>query len=99
MSFDVHLRAEARLILLRALEEQSDGRLNSELLRLALESYGITKSRDWVHDELNWLAEMGAVTVVVAGSVRVASLTAKGSDHVLRRVVIEGVKRPSRGEA
>lgn len=98
MSFDVHLRAEARLILLRALEEQPDGRLNSELLRLALESYGITKSRDWVHDELNWLAEMGAVTVVVAGSVRVASLTAKGSDHVLRRVVIEGVKRPSRGE-
>lgn len=98
MSFDVHLRAEARLILLRALEEQPDGRLNSELLRLALESYGITKSRDWVHDELSWLAEMGAVTVVVAGSVRVASLTAKGSDHVLRRVVIEGVKRPSRGE-
>ncbi|MBA4271055.1 MAG: hypothetical protein C0447_16825 [Methylobacterium sp.] len=98
MSFDVHLRAEARLILLRALEEQPDGRLNSELLRLALESYGITKSRDWVHDELNWLAEMGAVTVVVAGTVRVASLTAKGSDHVLRRVVIEGVKRPSRGE-
>ncbi len=98
MSFDVHLRAEARLILLRALEEQPDGRLNSELLRLALESYGITKSRDWVHDELNWLAEMGAVTLVVAGTVRVASLTAKGSDHVLRRVVIEGVKRPSRGE-
>lgn len=98
MSFDAHLRAEARLILLRALEEQPDGRLNSELLRLALESYGITKSRDWVHDELNWLAEMGAVTVVVAGSVRVASLTTKGSDHVLRRVVIEGVKRPSRGE-
>lgn len=98
MSFDVHLRAEARLILLRALEEQPDGRLNSELLRLALESYGITKSRDWVHDELNWLAEMGAVSLVVAGTVRVASLTAKGSDHVLRRVVIEGVKRPSRGE-
>ncbi len=98
MSFDVHLRAEARLILLRALEEQPDGRLNSELLRLALESYGITKSRDWVHEELNWLAEMGAVTIVVAGTVRVASLTAKGSDHVLRRVVIEGVKRPSRGE-
>jgi hypothetical protein len=98
MSFDRAMREEARLIILRALEEQSDGRLNSELLRLSLESYGITKSRDWVHDELNWLAEMGAVSLVVAGTVRVASLTAKGSDHVLRRVVIEGVKRPSRGE-
>lgn len=98
MSFDRLVREEARLILLRALEEQPDGRLNSELLRLSLESYGITKSRDWVHDELNWLSGMGAVTVIVAGSVRVASLTDKGSDHVLRRTVIEGVKRPSRGE-
>lgn len=98
MSMDALIRQEARLIILRALEDQPDGRLNSELLRLSLESWGITKSRDWVHDELNWLAEMGAVTVMVAGTVRVASLTAKGSDHVLRRTVIEGVKRPSRAE-
>ncbi len=98
MMMDRLMREEARLIILRALEEQPDGRLNSELLRLTLESYGITKSRDWVHDELNWLRDMAAVTVVVAGTVRVASVTAKGSDHVARRTVIEGVKRPSRGE-
>jgi hypothetical protein len=96
MSFDRVMREEARLIILRSLEEQSDGRLNSELLRQSLEAYGITKSRDWVHDEINFLAEMGALTVVTAGTVRVATLTAKGSDHVLRRTVIEGVKRPSR---
>lgn len=99
MSFDNLVRQEARLIILRALEEQSDGRLNSELLRVTLETYGIAKSRDWVHDELNWLASMSAVTVVTAGTVRVAQLTAKGSDHVARRLVIEGVKRPSRPEA
>lgn len=99
MSMDRILREEARLVLLRALEEQPDGRLNSELLRQTLELYGITKSREWVHDELNWLGQMGAVSVVVAGSVRVASLTSKGADHVARRVVIEGVKRPSRPEA
>lgn len=98
MIMDRLMREEARLIMLRALEEQPDGRLNSELLRLTLESYGITKSRDWVHDELNWLRDMSAVTVVIAGTVRVASVTAKGSDHVARRAVIEGVKRPSRGE-
>ncbi|TCR70509.1 hypothetical protein [Bosea sp. BK604] len=96
MSMDLLIRTEARLIVLRTLEEQPDGRLNSELLRVNLEAFGITKSRDWVHDELNWLQEMGAVRVVEAGSVRVATLTAKGSDHVNRRVVIEGVKRPSR---
>lgn len=99
MSFDTLVRQESRLIILRALEEQPDGRLNSELLRVTLETYGIGKSRDWVHDELNWLASMAAVTVVTAGTIRVAQLTAKGSDHVNRRLIIEGVKRPSRPEA
>lgn len=99
MSFDNLVRQEARLIILRALEDQPDGRLNSELLRVTLETYGIAKSRDWVHDELNFLSEMGAVSVVTAGTVRVPQLTAKGSDHVARRLVIEGVKRPSRPEA
>ncbi|MGY6246682.1 VpaChn25_0724 family phage protein [Bosea thiooxidans] len=96
MSFDRLMREEARLIILRTLEEQPDGRLNSELLRLALETFGISKSRDWVHDELNWLRDMSAVTLVEASTVRVAQITAKGSDHVARRLVIEGVKRPSR---
>ncbi len=99
MSMDRIVREESRLIILRTLEEQPDGRLNSELLRLALETFGISKSRDWVHDELNWLRDMSAVTLVEAGTVRVAQLTTKGSDHVARRLVIEGVKRPSRPEA
>jgi hypothetical protein len=96
MTMDKIIRQEARLVILRELEEQPDGRLNSELLRLRLETFGITKSRDWVHDELNWLADMAAISVVTAGTVRVAAITAKGSDHVQRRIVIEGVKRPSR---
>ncbi|MBN9471680.1 MAG: hypothetical protein ABS35_19620 [Kaistia sp. SCN 65-12] len=99
MSMDALIRQEARLIILRALEQESDGRLNSELLRQALEHFGITRSRDWVHDELNWLASMGAVAIITANTVRVATLTSKGSDHVQRRLVIEGVKRPSRVEA
>ncbi len=90
------IRAEARLIILRTLGEQLDGRLNSELLRVALESYGITRPRAWVHDELGYLAQLGAVAVVEAGSVRVASLLAKGQQHLDRQIVIEGVKRPSR---
>lgn len=99
MSMDRLIREEARLVILRELEEQPDGRLNSALLQARLETFGVTRSRDWVHDELNWLAQMGAVTVIAAGSVRVATLTAKGSDHVARRLVIEGVKRPSRPES
>lgn len=93
------IREEARLIMLRALAAEADGRLNSELLRAALETFGITRTRDWVHVELGWLAEIGAATVSDAGSVRIASLTARGLDHVERRTVLPGVKRPSPPEA
>lgn len=89
------VRREARLIILRELDSQPDGRLNSSLLVEVLGSYGITKSREWLHEELRALAELGAVTLADAGSVRIAAITAKGIDHVTRRVVIEGVKRPS----
>lgn len=98
-TMDRIIREEARLILLRTLADQVDGRLNSELLRLQLVTFGISKPRPWVHDELAYLAEMGAVTIVDAGSVRVATLTTKGQEHVDRLRVIEGVKRPSPPEA
>lgn len=99
MSLDLKIRQEARLVILRDLDAQPDGRLNSSLLVTVLEAYGITRSRDWVHDELRWLSEIGAVRVIDAGTVRVAELLAKGRDHVERRIVIEGVKRPSAPEA
>lgn len=95
MSMDRIVREQARLIILRELAAQPDGRLNSDLLGAVLQTFGITKSRDWVHDECNWLAEMGAITVAPAGSLKIAALTPKGLNHVERRIVIEGVKRPS----
>lgn len=99
MAMDRIIREEARLIILRTLADQIDGRLNSELLRFHLESFGITRTRAWVHEELAYLEHLGAIVIVDAGSVRVASLTAKGRDHVERRIAIEGVKRPSPPEA
>ncbi|MEX2126954.1 MAG: hypothetical protein WD871_01755 [Xanthobacteraceae bacterium] len=98
MSMDKMMREEARLIILRTLANQVDGRFNSELVRRTLETFGITRTRAWVHDEFRYLADMGAVEVSDAGSVQVASLTGKGRDHVERRLIIEGVKRPSPGE-
>lgn len=96
MSMDKIIREESRLVTLRVLAEQPDHRLNSSLLRDDLDArWGINKTRDWVHDELRWLADMGAVTVLPVGTVIIATLTAKGLDHVERRRIIEGVKRPS----
>ena len=98
-TMDRIIREEARLIILRTLGEQIDERLNSELLRVSLETFGIARPRAWVHGELAYLSEMGAVTLADAGSVKVATLTETGRRHLDRTVAIEGVKRPSRPEA
>lgn len=96
---DKIIRTEARLIVLKELQAQPDGRLNSSLLVDVLGTFGITKSREWLHDELRQMAEIGAIIVREIGSVRIAELTTKGADHVARRIVIEGIKRPSMPEA
>ena len=99
MSFEEHMRGDARLVILRTLSEQRDYRLNETLLIKALETFGHNRSRDFVRDQLRWLeTEVAAVTLTEAGSVLIATLTKKGLDHVERRVVIEGIHRPSPGD-
>ena len=90
------IREDARLVILKALAEQVGESLNSGILVEHLRLFGIRKDRGWVHDELAWLADRGAVTVMEAGTVRVATLTDKGHRHLQREIAIEGVKRPSR---
>ncbi len=89
------IREDARLIMLRELHSQANYSLNDSLLRDVLESFGIAKTREWVREELNYLANVGAISKVGVGSVVVATLEPKGIEHVERRLVIEGVKRPS----
>lgn len=90
------IREHARLIILRDLAEQPDGRWNSEALREDLElRWAINRPRAYIHDELRHLEMLGAVTLVESGSVLIACITQKGLDHVERRIRIEGVKRPS----
>jgi hypothetical protein len=90
------VRQDARLIMLKALAAQTDERLHSGYLVEELLRFGIDRTREWVHGELDWLADMGAVTLIKPGSVVVATLTEKGHRHLRRAIVIEGIKRPSR---
>ena len=90
------VRQDARLIILKALALQTDERLHSGYLVAELLRFGIDRTREWVHGELDWLADMGAVTLAKPGTVVVATLTEKGHRHLRRATVIEGVKRPSR---
>jgi len=99
MTMQTIMREEARLIILKAMAGQTDETLNSSLLVEELKTFGIRKPRSWVHDELHYLNEMGAVTLLEAGTVLVSTLTEKGHMHLDRIVAIEGVKRPSRPEA
>lgn len=96
MDMDQLIREQARLIILKALAEQIAETLNSDLLLHKLEVFGIRKTREWVHAELRWLAEMGTITLAEAGSILVATLAARGQQHLDRIVAIEGIKRPSR---
>lgn len=96
MNMDLLIRSQARLIILKALASQVDETLNSDLLVFELQPFGIRKDRAWIHGELDYLKEMGAVTLLDAGTVKVATLTDKGHRHLDRQIVIEDVQRPSR---
>lgn len=87
--------ADARLFALRELQAQVDGRLNVLSLTRVLDLSGIRRSREWVETQLNKLAELGAVELVKAGELTVASITRLGRDHLDQRTVISGVTPPS----
>jgi hypothetical protein len=96
-TFAEHLAADARLIILRALAEDTSGRHNEVLLQRALETYGLTRNREFVRTQMRALADLGAVTVHEAGTVLIATISRLGLDHVEQRARIEGVARPSPG--
>lgn len=95
VSFEEHSARDARLIILRGLNDQTDGRMNEALLTQLLLTFGHNRSREYVRTQLNKLKELDAVTVVQAGTVMIASITRAGIDHVERRSIIEGIARPS----
>jgi DNA-binding GntR family transcriptional regulator len=88
---------DARLVILRALTEQPDGRLNESLLADVLDVYGHKRSRDWIRQQLRYLADIGAVKNTDVSGIIVAAITRLGVDHVERRTELEGVKRPKIG--
>lgn len=90
------LREEARLIILKELAQDIGGTATSAYLETVLrDDFMIKRDRPWVHGQLDYLAEMGAIAVKDTGSVKVAQLLRLGRRHVDREIAIEGVRRPS----
>lgn len=90
------LREDGRLIILKALAEQVNDTLASNVLQdTVLPVFGIRQDRAWVHLQLDYLENLGAIAVVNAGTVKVATLTGIGQKHLDRLIAVEGVTRPS----
>lgn len=94
MSYAEHIAADIRLVLLQALEEDSDYSHNEGVLRAALGAVGHAVSHDRLRTELAWLAEQGLITLTDAGGLAIARLTARGEDVALGRTRVPGVARP-----
>ena len=91
-----HFNQEARLVILKVLAEQSDYRASDSVITTVLQQFAINRGRDYVRNQLRWLENSaGAVKLMPAGTAIIAELTETGLDHVERRVVLEGVRRPS----
>ena len=94
--YSEHYDAEVRLIILKALHDEANGRLSDSMLMHVFEAFAINRTRDYLRTQLNWLkTEGGAVVLRDAGTAMIAELTDKGEAHVQRRQLIQGVKRPS----
>lgn len=88
---------DQRLVILRALEEDTAYTLNESIVQDILEMFGHQCSRDCVRTHLSWLAEQGLVTVEDVSGYMVATLTRRGADAARGAAVIPGVRRPRPG--
>ncbi len=97
MSIQNWLIEEARLVLLRLLNEMSSYRANSSTLQDQLDkAWGISLSRDQVKTELYWLKDQGCVEIVAENaSVIIVKLATRGQDVIENRTRVHGIKRPS----
>jgi hypothetical protein len=87
---------EARLVILRFLADEVNRTLTSSTLTTMMnEMFLFNKERAWVEQELAYLAEMGAVKLTPAGTVKVARLLPHGARHLSWGVIIPEVKRSS----
>lgn len=89
-----YVTQDLRLVVLRELARQPRYTANEAVLRMTVEALGHRRTRDHLRAQLRWLADVGAVRLQEVSGLLVATLTARGLDHVEGRAVIDGVRRP-----
>jgi len=96
-NYEDFVTQDARLAIVRELAVQTDWRCNETILLTVLDNFGHKRSKDWLRTQLRALEELGAIKIHNIDKFMVAELTQAGLDHVERRAIIEGIKRPSPG--
>lgn len=100
MGYRDMLDADRRLVILRAVNAEHDGKLSEALLQQHLDRYGHNIARDLVRTLIRSLEALGAVIVhEPAPDTMIAEITQTGEDHMARRARIEGIAVPSRTRA
>jgi len=87
-----------RLVVLRLLSEVPGYDLNDSIIQDGLDRYGLDISRDALRAQLEWLEELGLVTLEKLGSTYIATLTGRGGDVACGRATVSGIKKPRPGE-
>lgn len=95
--FNALVEEDACLVILKELADQTSGSLNEGILAEVCRSFGHDRTRDWIRARMRKLEDIGAVRLIHAGTVLIATITSSGEDHVKGRIALDGVKRPSRG--
>ncbi len=91
-----HYRAELRLVILRAINDDPGKSVSDSRLHLLIKDFGFKITREYLQTELLWLQDQGrAVRLRTAGSVVIAELIQAGADHLDRTSPIVGVQMPS----
>ena len=96
MSGNTAVEEEARLIILRELHAQPNGSMTSAAMRkFLLTDFLINRSREWVEDQFEFLAERKAVRITSAGTVKIATIAPRGREHLALQTFITGVDSPT----
>lgn len=94
LSFEAHLAADRRLVILRLLADSSGYAANEFIVQAILSDLGHEVGGDKLRTELAWLAEQGLLSTAMVGGVQIATLSARGLDVARGRALVPGVKRP-----
>lgn len=96
MGGETAIEQEARLIILRELHAQPNRSMTSTAMRnFLLSDFLINRTRGWVEDQFEFLAERKAIRITAAGSVKVATITPRGLEHLALQAFISGIDSPS----